>query len=88
MAVEFQLHSSDLSRQGVHLQCYAGYLDIIINGKYEEVISKILQQDLNMINRWCEVKLISLNPENCYHPLEPANKIWQGSTIYLGKVNN
>nr|CAI5842201.1 unnamed protein product [Callosobruchus analis] len=51
----------ELVVRGVGFICYEDDLAILIRGKYEDTISELLQQALNIINSWCRREQMSIN---------------------------
>ena len=52
-----------LHKEGVDAQGYADDLVVIIRGKYESVISDLMQNALNITNSWCRKKGLNINPK-------------------------
>ena len=51
-----------LSNRGLDVQGYADDLTVIISGKYDNIISELMQDALKLIWQWCRQEGLSINP--------------------------
>jgi hypothetical protein len=51
-----------LNDRGYYTVGYADDIAILINGKFPQTLSEVLQTDLHTVQQWCERTKLSINP--------------------------
>jgi hypothetical protein len=51
-----------LNENGYNAMGYADDITILVNGKFPNTVSELLQEALNMVKQWCERTPLSINP--------------------------